>query len=452
MRAAKAVAIAAVLVLLVGPAAAQFGMSGATTERGQVIESRYNQIALAGFLMFLLVMVILVIVLVRFREGSGKGRATHEKERHSTAAEVGWLVGPLILVLWIGIISYNGLVTLDAPAGDTGAHEIQVQASQYAWRFDYSRMPGGTGPGGEPVQVSVVTTNNAHGNYSYSDTFHIPSGVPVRFNMTSSDVIHAFQIFDGHRAAFSFNDVNPAGDHKFTQATWNFPPGDYFVQCNKFCGNPGHAGMLAKITAEPQTQYELWLKHRSELTNASIAAEVAVTPTETGFTVNGQAPANQTYVVGERLVVEVNNPLSHDAIFTVNGETHTVPALTHTFFHANFGVAGSFALRSGATSMGIEVVQATAVQVTLSDFHIEPQDLQLKVGTQYLIQVHNAGSTLHNYYVGTYPNAVIHSDNVNAGTTSAFLFQPTSAGALDTWCNVSGHYGLGMHAKTTIVA
>lgn len=440
MRAVKALLAFATVLVLAAPATAELGLPTPATERGHIIADTYVKITIAGIAMFVLVMIILIVVLVRFRETSGHGRTTHEKERHSTAAEVGWLVGPLILVLWIGVISYQGLVKLDSPAAEP-VGEVQVVAERYAWTFDYSRMPGGDG-----VKASITTTNDGHGNYSYSDVFHLPADTPIRLNITSKDVIHAFQIFDGNRAAFSFNDANPLGDHRYTQFTTSFPAGTYLIQCNKFCGNPGHAQMLGKIIVEPKSAYQGWLKHRFEMAGANLLSEIHVTATEAGFTIDGAAPTNITLVTGQRLVVEATNPLATAATFTANGVQYVIAPGATDYFHVDFPGAGGFALTSGTSGrLDVHVIDATPIQVTLEEYKITPTDVQFVKGQTYLVQVTNKGASLHNFYIGHYRDQKIaFSQNIAGGSTGSFTWTPTESGVFDTWCDVPGHADLGM--------
>src|SRR5690242_18653053 len=108
-------AIAALVVLSAAamPVAARFGMPEPLTERGQTVEDIYTKIVLVGIVVFTLVFALLVWVLWRYREGTGKGRSTHEKHRGSLKAEMVWTFIPLIIMLWIGFIAYQGLVQLD---------------------------------------------------------------------------------------------------------------------------------------------------------------------------------------------------------------------------------------------------------------------------------------------------------------------------------------------------
>src|SRR5688572_1847963 len=167
------------------------------TERGQVVEDIYTKIAVVGIVVFLLVFVLLVVVLLRYREGSGKGRATHEKHRGSLAAEMVWTVIPLFIMLWIGYIAYVGLVKLDLGEAETEPEmSVTVTGYQWAWEMDY----------GQGVKVFVNPSADAEtGVMSYTDTFHLPAGVPIQMNVTGADVIHAFNIMDANRAYFSMD-------------------------------------------------------------------------------------------------------------------------------------------------------------------------------------------------------------------------------------------------------
>src|SRR5688572_21151601 len=244
----------ATLLSLAGGAAARFGMPEPLTDRGRVVEDIYTQVTVAGILVFILVFALLAWVLLRYREGSGKGRATHEKHRGSLAAELTWTLVPLAVVLWVGAISYAGLVSLDrGEEGSEPAMTLHVTGVQWAWQVDY----------GSNVTVNVVATPDDRGNLTYSETIHVPAGVPVELNLTGGDVIHAFNILDGNRAFFYMADANPLGPHKYITQTVTFPAGTYEVQCREMCLNPGHGYMRAQIVAEPQADFDAWMADKA---------------------------------------------------------------------------------------------------------------------------------------------------------------------------------------------
>jgi cytochrome c oxidase subunit 2 len=70
----------------------------------------------------------------------------------------------------------------------------------------------------------------------------VPAGRPVRFRLTSADVIHGFQIVGTNANAM----IVPG---YVSQFTITFEPGEYLIVCNEYCGLAHHA-MSAKLVAE----------------------------------------------------------------------------------------------------------------------------------------------------------------------------------------------------------
>jgi cytochrome c oxidase subunit 2 len=62
----------------------------------------------------------------------------------------------------------------------------------------------------------------------------VPAGVPVRFRLTSPDVIHGFQI-----AGTNVNAMVAPGYVSETTVTFD-RPGEYLVVCNEYCGLSHH--------------------------------------------------------------------------------------------------------------------------------------------------------------------------------------------------------------------
>ena len=449
------VLLAAALVLLVaGPAAARWGMPEPLTERGQVVEDIYVKITIAGVLTFVLVFVLLVFILARYREGSGKGRATHEKHRGSLAAEMTWTLIPLAVVLWIGYIAYAGLVTLDRGNEDLQPElSIQVTGYQFAWEMDYG--------GGVKVLINP-SIDSETGNVTLSEPFHVPAGVPILFNITSGDVIHAFNILDANRAYVSIDDANPDGPHEQHRQVHVLPAGTYYVQCKEMCG-PGHAYMRARILAEPQAAFDRWLEEKSLAVGADLVQKVHVVADADSLETTGTTTENNVtfmrIVAGARIILEVEN--TDDAPLDVSLSTSTplgtVPP--HSTALLSFDTAAEVPgdrtiLGSNGGELVFRAIQAEIVDVDLRSYHIDPEVLQLEQGTTYLINVHGLDSA-HNYFIGHWDGEgektiVAKSPDVSAGGTVSFVFTPTETGTFDTWCDVAGHYAGGMHAHATV--
>jgi len=440
----KVLTALAALLSVAGSAAASWGMPDPLTPRGRLVEGIYVKIVTAGILVFVLVFALLVFVLVRYREGSGHGRSTHEKHRGSLAAEMTWTLVPLMVVLWIGYIAYGGLVTLDK--GETSVQPemtVHIKGVQWAWQMDY----------GSGVRVNVVTTPDAHGNLSYSDTFHLPADVPIAMNLTGGDVIHAFNILDGNRGYFSMDDANPLGPHKFHNQTQVFPAGNYYIQCKEMCLNPGHGYMRAKLIVEPMADFQAWLKHRQLEAGHDLLSEVTVTADATGL----HTKDNLTVVKGTRVIAAVTNSGKDAVTLSAPGATDvTIPAGGSDDFAFDVPNVGDVQMTSsGNGSLTFHAIDAQVVDVTLSSYHIAPVNAELQAGHTYLIRV-KAMDSVHNYYIGHWDggsgkkDVLASSPNVSGGSTASFVFTPTTTGSYDTWCDVPGHYGLGMHEHATV--
>ena len=70
----------------------------------------------------------------------------------------------------------------------------------------------------------------------------VPAGRPVTFRLTSTDLIHGFQVVGTNANAL----VVPGYVSEFTTT---FAPGDYLIVCNEFCGL-GHHVMSGRLIAE----------------------------------------------------------------------------------------------------------------------------------------------------------------------------------------------------------
>lgn len=455
-----------VLTLLAAPVRAVGGVPDALTPRGQSVQELINIVGLLGILVFLIVFAWLVIVIWRFREGSGHGRATHEKERHSLGAELTWTFIPLVMVLWIGYAAYGGLVELDHGVAfdpdDPDHVDILVTGSQWDWAADYGNAAGEHAVKGKVPTDQVIIHSSpdmAHGGHvADENVFYIPADTPVRFVITSTDVIHAWQVIDANRAFVMFVDANPMGANEFNEQVVSLPEGEYFVQCNKMCLNPGHAYMHARIQVVPQGQYDTWLAHQRALIRPAgfVVAEKDVTVTTDGFVLGNFTVPSKTH-----LVLSVTNPTDTAVAFALDGTAAptTVPAASngqpgHGYVTFDIADAGTHALASpGHGQVTITAVDAVGITVDLGEYRLAPGHLDLKVGTTYLITVENVHNLPHNLYIGQPGQDLAelpHSATLLGGGTDGFLYAPTETGEFVMWCNVPGHLDQGMSGTVTV--
>jgi len=424
-------------------AAARGGMPEPLTESGRLIEDMYYKIFLIATFVFLLVFGLMVFILVRYREKSGHGRATFEHERENLRLELVWILIPLAIVLWVGFVAYGGLLELDEVDAAPGeGMEVHITASQYNWEASY-------GEG-----VSVFSNPDGLGRITDANVFVFPADTPIRFNVTSLDVIHALYIQDQNGGPVLMIDANPTGPSKYNHVTRVFPEGEYFVQCKEMCLNPGHAYMRARIQAVPQDEFDAWFGERrleaecKPLRVQKLGIEVA----EDRVTLDGEASLSTTK--DTCILATVTNTLDRSTTLSVSGLTAslTLEAGEEAFWTFDIEAAGDFTV--GASTGGnatLEAIEATVVEVDLDEWAIIPPDIRLDAGETYLFTVRNVGTVAHNLFIGFHADDVRSSSlTINGGESTSFVWTPDEDTTFDTWCNVPGHYENGMSGTATV--
>jgi len=159
----------------------------------------------------------------RFRYKAGR---VTPHQTHNTMLEITWSVLPLLLCVVIFFVGLKGWMEYSVAPGD--AMEIQVTAKKWLWQFEY---PDGS-----------RTVNELHLLYNK----------PVKFVMTSEDVLHDFFV----PAMRVKHDVIPG---RYTQI-WFQPNvmGQFNITCAEYCGK-GHSDMKGMITVEDQAGFDKFL-------------------------------------------------------------------------------------------------------------------------------------------------------------------------------------------------
>jgi cytochrome c oxidase subunit II len=168
---------------------------------------------------------LLVYFAVKYRRGSPADRSGAASR--SPEIELSWGLVPLALSLiffvWAALLYYQ---QQNPPAG---ALEVSVLARQWMWKAQH---PGG--------QWEI-------------NTLHVPTGQPVRLNMTSLDVIHSLFL----PALRIKQDVLPGR----TTTLWfrAEQTGEYHLMCTEYCGT-GHSVMRGRVVVLEPDAYAAWLE------------------------------------------------------------------------------------------------------------------------------------------------------------------------------------------------
>lgn len=173
---------------------------------------------------FLLVTGLALWSVIRYRRKAGR------KTPHTTdhlGLELTWSIVPLIIVIGVFFWGFHGY--MKAAIAPNEALEITVVAKKWVWQFEY---PDGT-----------RTLNEVH----------LPVNKPVRFIMTSEDVLHDFYVPEMRVKM----DVVP---NRYTEL-WFEPhtEGLFHLTCAEYCGK-GHSDMMGKVFVDNEEKYRKWVE------------------------------------------------------------------------------------------------------------------------------------------------------------------------------------------------
>jgi cytochrome c oxidase subunit 2 len=165
---------------------------------------------------------LLIYAALRFRR-----KDDHEPAQihGNTRLEILWTAIPVLIVSFLFI---RTTLRMDyVRNGPPPAMTIQVVGQQFAWQYIY--------PDGKVR----------------SDTLHIPTNQPIRLEVTSKDVLHAFW---APRLGGQIYAIPGQQNHGWIQAD---RPGLYQGQCNELCGIR-HYIMQIRVQAETPAQFNTW--------------------------------------------------------------------------------------------------------------------------------------------------------------------------------------------------
>lgn len=147
-----------------------------------------------------------------------------------------WLaVGIVTLAIFLVLFGVMGVSLGLNPPGHT--HTIDPKAVMDTPPFNHPGIKE-TAPG--EYDISIVSQLFAF----QPGTMVVPQGAKVRFQVTSSDVVHGLLI-----PGTNVNMMVVPGH--VTEYTYTFDkPGDYLIVCSEYCGS-GHQLMMGQIIVEP---------------------------------------------------------------------------------------------------------------------------------------------------------------------------------------------------------
>jgi cytochrome c oxidase subunit 2 len=193
------------------------------------IDTLYDVLMIVSVPVFVLVLTVVLYSVWRFRMRPGQENEDGPPIHGNTRLEVFWTAIPAILLVSLCSYAYSVLHTIEKPQANELV--VHVKGVQFAWSFTYPQ---------------------AHGPAVVSNQLYLPKDRPVRFDVTTEDVIHSFWV-----PAFRVKTDTVPGitTHVRVRPT---RLGTYPVVCAELCGL-GHAVMRSTAHVMTPAAFGRWL-------------------------------------------------------------------------------------------------------------------------------------------------------------------------------------------------
>lgn len=223
----------------------------------------------------LFVLGLLIYVIVRF---NAKANPEPSTTTHNVPLEIIWTVVPVVILIIIAIPSFK-LLYLGAVHPETEM-TLKVTGNQWNWSYEYPDQ-GGVGFTSYMIKdADIDPAKNQVRLLSTDEPVYLPVDTNILFQVTASDVIHAFAV-----PAFGVKVDAVPGRLNESWARIE-KPGVYYGQCSEICGTD-HGRMPIEIHAVSKEEFEKWIVAKGGTLKAPEPAEAAPAPAEA-------APAQDT--------------------------------------------------------------------------------------------------------------------------------------------------------------
>jgi cytochrome c oxidase subunit 2 len=199
-------------------------MSPGASNFVETVDNAFIFIVAISVLLLVVVTVLMIFFVIKYN----KKRNPKAVNIHGNIPlEITWTVVPTLLVLamfWFGWVGYKNMSTIPG-----NAYTIDVTAQMWQWKFHYK-------------------------NGAQTDTLYVPLKTPVKLNLKSLDVNHAFFV-----PAFRIKkDVYASR----TNTVWfeAEKAGSYDIACAEYCGLR-HSYMYTRLVVLPGNEFNSWLQN-----------------------------------------------------------------------------------------------------------------------------------------------------------------------------------------------
>ena len=205
---------------------------------------------------------VLFYAMWKYRRSNNKTAADFE-ENHKL--EIAWTVVPTIILILMALPASSLLKKMYDHEAEEGGIDIQVIGWQWKWQYKYLDEKVGDKPlsffSNLTTPADQYETNQATKGENYllevDEEVVVPINTPIRFLITSNDVIHSWYMSD-----FAVKQDAIPGFINVAKTTIN-EPGVYRGNCTELCGER-HAYMPVVVRAVTQDEYQAWLQSKKD--------------------------------------------------------------------------------------------------------------------------------------------------------------------------------------------
>jgi cytochrome c oxidase subunit II len=272
---------------------------------------------------FVVVAVMLVMAAIRGRRVGDYSLVRREVSWGEPFIAIAGVFLPFLILAGVYVFSLREMNRLNADGADADL-TVAVSGRNWWWEASY---PNG-----------AVTANE----------IHIPVGEPVRFELTTRDVIHSFWV---PQLQVKTDQIPGRLNVTWLQAD---SPGRYRGQCAEYCGLQ-HTNMVFYVVADPPDEFDDWLENE--------AADAVET-------------ASETTRVGEEIFMNSSCVGCH-AIRGTEAEARLGPDLTHLASRSTIG--GSFPNTRSNLTQFVRDAHDLKPGVSMPPAELTPEELDLLV-------------------------------------------------------------------------
>lgn len=200
----------------------------AVTQQARTVDTIfYFLLGLTG-LLFIGIHLIMIYFLIVYHQGNRD--ETADVEGH-LGIEVTWTVIPTLIMIFLGVWTYQVYAGLVAPHEQGENLAVDVYAQQFRWQFEYPE-----------AEEPFVTTN----------TMVVPADQPLTLTFESRDVTHSFWV-----PAFRIKQDTLPGSNPKLYLDQIEQTGEYPLRCAELCGI-SHYRMNGTVVVLEPDEFKTW--------------------------------------------------------------------------------------------------------------------------------------------------------------------------------------------------